>query len=147
MLNLYITCLLWSKILDNDSKAALAQPVAYAIKVKAELDERVSAHVQALKYLEGGYSKKRWIQEAIKEKLQTYENLEFAKAKCDRTLNFSISQHIHDEVDKIIKTLKKLKIKTSKTDFFIEAVIEKLNREEQNTRKLFQDMLRMTTKP
>lgn len=122
-----------------------SRPVVYAIKVKAELDERVSHHIRALKYLEGGYSKKRWIQEAIKEKLQTYQKKDLENAKSDRTLNFNISRHIHDEIDKIIKILKKLKISTCKTEFFIEAIVEKLERDEENVRKLFQNMLKMAS--
>ena len=119
------------------------ETIAYGIKVKAELDERISNHVRALKYLEGkGYSKQRWIQEAIKEKLQACKKIDFENAKSDRTLNFSISRYTHDEIVKIVKILKKLKIKTSKTEFFLEAIIEKLEREEKNVKILFQNMLK-----
>ena len=122
-----------------------AQTVLYSIKIKAELEERISQHVRALKFLEGGYSKKRLIQEAIKEKLQLNQNRDFEKAQSDRTLNFSISRYTHDEIDRIIKILKQLKISTSKTEFFLEAIIEKLNRDEMNTKKLFQNMLRKSS--
>jgi polyribonucleotide nucleotidyltransferase len=132
--------------LENSEKENICtQPVVYAIKIKAELDERISHHVRALKYLEGGYSKKRWIQEAIKEKLQIYQKKDLEKAQSDRTLNFSISRHTHDEIDKIIRILKKLKISTSKTEFFIEAIIEKLERDEENVKKLFQNMLKIAS--
>lgn len=119
------------------------ETIAYGIKVKASLDERIFNHVRALKYLEGkGYSKQRWIHEAIKEKLQACKKINFENEKSDRTLNFSISRYTHNEIDKVIKILKKLKIKTSKTEFFIEAIIEKLERDEEDVRKLFHDMLK-----
>ena len=127
---------------DSHEEIALSQSFVYAIKIKAELDERISNHIRALKYLEGGYSKKRWIQEAIKEKLQIYQKMDLEKAKSDRTLNFSISHHTHDEITKIIRIFKKLKIRTSKTEFFIEAILEKLNRDEENIKKIFQNMIK-----
>jgi polyribonucleotide nucleotidyltransferase len=130
---------------DSEKENIYTQPVVYAIKVKAELDERISHHIRALKYMEGGYSKKRWIQEAIKEKLQNCQKKEIEKSQSDRTLNFSISRHTHDEIDKIIRVLKKLKISTSKTEFFIEAIIEKLERDEENIKKLFQNMLKISS--
>lgn len=126
----------------ENSEKENTHTVTYAIKIKAELDERISHHIRALKYLEGGYSKKRWVQEAIKEKLQIYQKKDIEKALSDRTLNLSISRHTHDEIDKIIKILKKLKISTSKTEFFIEAIVEKLSRDEENVKKLFQNMLK-----
>lgn len=119
------------------------ETIAYGIKVKASLTERISNHVRALKYLEGkGYSKQRWIQEAIKEKLQACKKINFENVKSDQTLNFSISRYTHDEINKVIKILKELKISASKTEFFIEAIIEKLERDEENIKKLFQDMLK-----
>lgn len=128
--------------MKNSENEIHTLPVAHAIKIKAELDERISQHIRALKHLEGKYSKKRWIQEAINEKLQNCKKKDMEKVQSDRTLNFKISRHIHDEIDKIIRILKKLKISASKTDFFIEAIIEKLERDEENVRKLFQNMLK-----
>jgi polyribonucleotide nucleotidyltransferase len=129
-----------SELTDN------IETIAYGIKIKAELDERISNHVRALKYLEGkGYSKQRWIQEAIKEKLQAYKKIDFENVKSDRTLNFSISRYTHDEIVKVVTILKKLKIRTSKTEFFLEAILEKLHREEKSVKSLFQDMLKSTS--
>lgn len=120
--------------------------VGYAIKIKASLDKRLSLHVRALKHLEGrGYSKKRWIQEAIREKLKACQEIDIEKLESDSTLNFTISQYTNEAIVKIVKMLKKLKIQTSKTDFILDAIHEKLAKEEANTKNLFQNMLKMSS--
>ncbi len=128
---------------DDTQKAEKFETVSFSLKIKAELDLRISNHIRALKHLEGrGYSKKRWVQEAIKEKLQAWKQADLEKLLNDATLNFSISGYTNDEIVKIINSLRKLKIRTSKTDFFLEAIREKLDREEMTTKNLFQTMLK-----
>jgi hypothetical protein len=111
----------------------------YTLRINAELDERISNHIQNLKKLEDGYYKKKWIQEAIREKLESI-NLEGVKA--DQSLGFSVSRYLIDEVSKTIADLKKMGVKKSKTDFFLEAIHEKLERDETRIKCIFQNMIK-----
>jgi predicted DNA-binding protein len=111
----------------------------YSIKVKAELDTRLSNHIRALKYLNGGYTKRRFVQEAIKEKIESFD---IEKVRSDCTLNFGISSCSSQEIGKMVKILKKLKVQSSKSQFFLEAICEKLEKDEKNVKELFQNMLK-----
>ena len=122
--------------------------VSYGIKIKSKLNQRISNHMRALKHLEGkGYSKKRWIQEAIKEQLEEYKNIDLEQIQGDCNLNFTISLYMNDEVVKIVNLLKKLKIRISKTEFFLQAILAKLKREEGSVRNLFQSILKEASEP
>jgi len=48
-------------------------------------------------------------------------------------------------MNKIIHVLRKLKVKISKTDFVIEAIQKKLDKEEKDTKKLLQKLLETTS--
>lgn len=126
------------KDLDDSEKF-----IGYAIKIKAELDKRISEHIYAIKQMQGkSYSKKKWVEEAIQEKLKEWENIDFETIKSDCTLNFIISQATDAKIIRIVEILKKLKIKSNKTDFILEAINEKLEKEEERVKKLFQDMVK-----
>ena len=122
------------------------ETIIHGIKIKAALEERIANHIRALKHLKGEYSKKKWIQEAIKERLQSYQKINLEKIKSDRSLNINMSRDTHNEIFKIVKILKKLGVRASKTEFLIEAILDKLEREEENVRKLFQNMLKKASK-
>lgn len=117
------------------------------LQIKAKLDKRISQHIRSLKHLEGkGYSKKRWVQEAIKAKLQSLdlENLENIESDCH--LKVTLSGHMDDEIRKTIKILKALNVNYSKTEFVLEAIEEKLNLDEKGTKELLRNMVKNTSK-
>lgn len=121
------------------------QSVNYNIKIKSSLNKRLADHMRALKHIEGqNYTKKRWVQEAIKEKLESWENNKDRNFQADCSLGFGISLHINNKITEIINFLKKYKIKASKTDFFLEAIHEKLHRDEEKTKNLLQSMIKTT---
>jgi hypothetical protein len=132
--------------MDDNDYIKNSKAINYSLKIKSSLGKRIDSHVRALKYLEGSaYSKKRWIQDAITEKLKSWKTSDLEEIQPDCTLNFGISPIINEEITQIIMFLKKLKIKTSKTDFFLEAIYEKLSKEEKTTKELFKRILESKT--
>lgn len=117
------------------------------LQIKANLDKRIAQHIRSLKHLEGkNYSKKRWIQEAIKAKLQSFDLDNLENIENDRHLTVTLSGHMNDEIIKIIEILKKLRVRYSKTEFILEAIEEKLNLDEKSTKELLKNMLKNTSK-
>lgn len=133
--------------MENNLQSEEFTTITLTLKIKANLDKRITQHVRSLKHIEGkSYSKNRWIQEAIKEKLKTFDSENLEKIESDCNLKVIISGHMHDEIMKIVHILKTLNVRSSKTDFVLEAIEEKLNLEEKNTKEILHNMLKNTSK-
>ncbi len=134
--------------MNPDNTESEIETIRYAIEIKAELDDRLSGHIRALKHLEGrGYTKQRWIQEAIKEKLEVCRKADDKKIRRNRKLNFIINRQTHEEITKILGILKEQKVRgASKTEFFLEAILEKLERDQLHVKALFDELLQKALK-
>ncbi len=119
-----------------------SRQVTYSFTIGENLHKKVEKHIHMLKCLEDrSLSKQRWIVDAIKEKLEFEESLgpdEFSK---ERFLNAKIDDRLDSKVEKRVDFHKNFRKSYSKKSWILEAVHEKLDRDES----LIQDLLNEQT--
>ena len=114
---------------------------SFSIELSKDLAQRLNKHIQLLKKLDSEIKfKQAWVEKAIEEKLQrekedSHQNLE------DEYLHFKINYKIHEAVKNQVNLIKKFRNSYSQKKWFLEALYEKLDRDEQQTRQLMQNML------
>lgn len=126
-----------------ENSTEIEKNVRYSIRIRAHLERQISNHVLKLKQLSGkSHSRKKWVLEAINEKLNSWNPNEIENIKADSRLDLEISKSMNDKVNSIVSQIRKLNVKIDKKDFFIESVIEKLEREESRVEELLFTMLK-----
>lgn len=123
-----------------DSSSTIKKPVEYTVRIGNHLYQRINKHMRLLKNIRRDNSKQKWIQEAIREKLKedeiSNENLG------DRFLHLKFDMDLWQEIQKKIEILKAFYTSISKKQWIEEAIYEKLDREEQNSKDLIKDMIK-----
>jgi hypothetical protein len=135
--------------LKNDSKQELTlipkpkrKRIEYTVRIGNHLYQRISRHLLLLKHLKNNESKQNWIQEAVKEKLAADE---LSKEEVgDRFLHLKLDVELWSELEKKVESLKATRTSVSKKVLIEEAIFEKLDREEQNSKKMLKKMLDST---
>ena len=122
----------------EEKTTAKSDFVYCSVLVGENLNNRISRHIDRLKATEGpGQSRQRWVVDAIKEKLNeenVSNNLPRAKF-----LGLKISQHLHEQILKRVELMRKIRNSFSKKQWIIEAVSDKLDRDEQIIQKKITD--------
>ena len=112
----------------------------FSIKVSEYLYKRFNNHLRNLKNLYGNsFKRQQWIKNAFIEKLKNQEeNLDILTQKW---LHFKLESEIHEDIDAQVEKIKKFR-NFSKKQWMLEAIYEKLDREEQQTKKILEEKLK-----
>ncbi len=113
--------------------------LGYSISLGETLHKRIEKHILLLKHhKDPNYTKQIWILDAFQEKLErdgSKEDPAMAKA---RLLHFKINSIVHEKIQKTVDVMKKSRRSYSKKQWFVEAISEKLEREEKKMRELLE---------
>ena len=120
------------EVLESDE----VEMLNHMVVVREDIHNEIEQHLKTLKKLKGFYSKHRFIQEAIEEKIERWKKIDKTKIGSDKNLGIRISGCIDEKVSTILSELKVLGKKYCKKDFFLEAIQEKLNRDVDHTKEL-----------
>ena len=107
------------------------------------LFERIENHIQKLKMLShSNETKQRWIIQAILEKVEHWESSERFQVTKHRSIALRIKPSLNKKIEEIIKFSKKLPgIRgNSKKNVILEAIQEKLEKEESEIKEKFRKM-------
>lgn len=121
---------------DND-----LQQKIFSLRINERFYNRLHNHIHLLKKLESrSHSKQRWIEDAVKEKLETAEKNEDNNIPKDKFLSFKIPEHLCKRMQQQIEHAKKFKISYSYTKWLLEAMLEKLEREDEKAKRLLKQL-------
>lgn len=119
---------------NSDDDIQSESIINHSITIGDHLHKRIENHILLLKSLiDRNHTKQKWIITALLEKLKHDENNLPSKEK---HLRFNVDPHLHNEISKKINYLKKFRKSYSKKQWFLEAIYEKLEREEENTKNM-----------
>jgi hypothetical protein len=120
------------------------KPVSFSIKIEASMFKRLSKHVQAIEYIEELIlSKNQWIEKAIKEKIEKLKLFSLNEMESDKNLHIYVSSKIDKEMTEIVEKFRRHKISISKAKIIVDAIFERLKKEENGIKKQLQNMLTM----
>ncbi|CAF24144.1 hypothetical protein [Candidatus Protochlamydia amoebophila] len=115
----------------TSSQKTSAQPkkkiIHYNVEIGNFLFKLINDHIHFLKNSKNDINKKDWVAEAIREKLQDPESEEDQRT---RYLHLQLETDLFEEIDKKMEFLKAFRRSVSKKQWIIEAIFEKLEREE-----------------
>ncbi len=107
------------------------ETVFYSVKISEEFYNKINEHVFLVKkLLKPNSTKSRWIQEAIQEKLNNTEEPSNIATK-EKSISFYLEPMVNEKLNILVKLMKKLKLRYSKKCIVVEAIEEKLEREEK----------------
>lgn len=134
-----------STLIDKSTeKQSILKPLS--LRVEENIFERVDIHVRSLKHLnKQKINKKEWIAKAISEKLanETEIGINIPRAK---QLNLKIDLALSEDLDKRVQFIKKFRESFTKKQWIVEAILEKLEREEAKTKESFKEMHKISLK-
>lgn len=112
---------------------------AYTVTISPHIHERLERHILILKKLiDRSATKQRWLIDSIREKLaKDASNQQVPKAN---TLNVKIDDELDKQVLKRIEFIKKFRFSYSKKQWLVDAVLEKLERDEKEVERKLSDM-------
>ena len=111
-----------------------------SIRVGENLFKRINKHVDTLKKChDSNYSRSRWINDAIKDKL--HKEIQENTISIDKHLNTRIEIKLLEMIHQQVKVMKKFNSSYSKQKWLLEALSEKLEEEEQLTRKCLNELI------
>ena len=114
----------------------------YSVKIDEYLYKRLNKHIRILKHAENkALSTQKWVTDAIIEKLAKTDTEELPQ---DRHLVLKINDPINEKIDSNVEHQKKFRQSYSKKRWFLEAINEKLDREEPKTKKYLEEILQTT---
>lgn len=104
---------------------------SYVVKIPESLFKRIDDHIMAINAIEQEKVRKNdWFEDAIQEKLNSTKKICPRNIKRERNLNIKLRPNISHEIDKHVSILKTIHTTYSKKKWILEAVYEKLEREE-----------------
>lgn len=124
-----------NKITLEELKEMLTLPTGtYHITISPHIHERLERHLLILKKLiDRGMTKQIWITSAIKEKLRKdSDKNQIPKAS---TLSVKIDQELDKLILERIEYVKKFRVSYSKKQWLVDAIIDKLDSEEQDAER------------
>lgn len=129
--------------LENEIRTAPIELINYSFRIIEDLYLRFNKHIHLLKRLENtSISKQRWITEAIKEKLEKESTSNFEDLPKDRHISFRVAKNLSNMVENSVIKTRKFRRSFSKKQWFVEAIYEKLDKEEQQSKELLKNMLK-----
>lgn len=125
--------------LTKEEIEALGNSIPYTITISPHIYGRLEKHITILKKLiDRSATKQRWTSDAIKEKLLN-------DSKCEQppkasTLNVKIEKNLCKELVDRVEYIKQFRVSYSKKQWIVDAVLEKLDRDEKEVEKKLQQL-------
>lgn len=122
----------------KDKPSSIPSEPKISFKLGAHISERIDMHLRSLKFLEKkDIKKKEWFAAAIKEKLQKEKKQPvLAQIPQRKHILFPLNEKLYQELQDHISLIKR-HCKYSSKELIIEAILEKLEREEHETKVKF----------
>ena len=124
----------------NDTSDNRTQP-NYTLKLPEHLYKRIDDVVRILN-IKGSCTKKKWLMEAIQEKLEREKEFQIDQIPKIKQISLHIPTQLNEEICKKIELIKNFRDSFSKKQFILEAINEKLNADESSTQKILKKMLK-----
>ena len=106
-----------------------------SLRIGERFYRRFIDHIQLLKRLNIIKNQQDWVEDAVLSKLEKEE--EQNATEClhrEKHLNFKINSQIDSQVERRVQVIKKIRSSFSKKKWFLEAIHEKLETEEMETK-------------
>jgi|LakMenEpi03Aug12_release.lakeMendotaPanAssembly.Ray.scaffolds.fasta_scaffold03135_7 hypothetical protein len=111
------------------------------LNVGNNLHTRLKKHIHLLKRLKSqNYTLQRWMNDAINEKLKSSEINALTDQK-ETYIMFKLEKDLFDRVEQRVQLLKKVRRSYSKKQLFIEAISEKLEKDDFGMQELLQKLI------
>ncbi len=133
--------------INSDCNSILNQLKSYSLRIGQNLYKRISKHIQLLKNLNNSVQTKQdWVEKAIEEKLER-ENTPQSNEDmlADKYLHFKINSHLNEEIEKKVRIIRQFRTSFSKKQWILEAIYEKLDREESKSKDNLKSMLKIAS--
>ena len=129
---------------DNSLSDKFAKQIRnYSIRIGERFYRRLFKHIQFLKQLKSIQNQQQWLAEAILAQLKKEEEQDInAYISSEKHLSFKISSDIDARIEKRVNVIKKFRISFSKKQWVLEAISERLDAEEKETREKAQELLK-----
>lgn len=132
---------------NEEELLAPAQIKNYSLRIGENLYQRINKHIHLLKHLDNhSHSKKRWIVEAIKEKIEIEQDMAPEDIPKERFIGFTVDEYLSEKIEKRIDLVRRFRVSFSKKLWFVEAIYEKLDRDERKARKLLDNLTEIQKK-
>jgi hypothetical protein len=118
---------------EEFSKITQPKYRAYAFGISSNLYDKLDKHLFMLKAIDSKRSRKAWVLEAIRERLVS-ENLNEDIPK-ERRLNISIDDPTLKKIDERVRLLKKFRTSYSKKQWILEAILDKLDKDNKKLKE------------
>ncbi|CUI18213.1 conserved hypothetical protein (plasmid) [Candidatus Protochlamydia naegleriophila] len=125
-----------SKLESNESKSQ----ISYCVRLNRTIYYKINDHITIIKRLSNRFlSKNKWIEDAIKEKLEREKILPPEQIR-EKTVTFSIDRSLNNDIEQRVNFLKSIHNSFSKRKWFEEAFFEKLERDRHKSQELIEKM-------
>ena len=107
---------------------------SFSIRINENLHKRFNQHIKCLKNINKGQTtKQNWVEQAFREKLSLQDDSSSGILN-DKLIHFKVDEKLFKEMEKKVQMIKKFR-GFSKKKWMIDALYEKLEREEAQAKK------------
>lgn len=134
-----------SKMTSKKTKKTSTKVKFCSIRVGENLYNRICKHIERLKkFQDSSYSRGQWINDAIKNKLE--KEIKGNTIAVDKHLNTRIDVKLIEMINQQVTIMKKFNSSYSKQKWFVEALSDKLEDEEQSAKNRLNDLIEASKK-
>ncbi|MFI5342783.1 MAG: hypothetical protein ACHQUC_01035 [Chlamydiales bacterium] len=130
----------FDKLLSLSSEQSVK---SITIRIGENLYKRFNKHIKCLKNLSKQLTKQNWLEQAFKEKL-TKQDDSIHDILSEKLLHIRIDDPLFKEIAKQVEMIKKFR-NFSKKQWMLEAIYEKLDREEEQVKKDLEEKINSHT--
>lgn len=124
---------------NNTSDIPGVKELHYSVNIGDHLHSKMDTHIRLMKKLaDRSCTKQRWILDAIKEKLDNENHNGMESISKEKYFHVKVLPQINEKIERKVELIKNFRKSYSKKQLFIEAISEKLEREEQLAKELFE---------
>lgn len=125
---------------DSENTASPMKLRNYTIKIGENLYKRIDKLMHLLKYTNSACNnRQKWLIDAFIKKLETEELLGLEGIPKEKYLRFLINEELKEKIDRRVELLNQYKSSFSKKQWFLEAIFEQLDNDEQKMQKLLKE--------
>ena len=111
-----------------------------AMRIGENLYNRLNKIVRLIKHLDNhGQTKQNWMAEAVKEKLERELEQDVIDICRERFIQVKLDQTLNERVNEHVDGLKNNRISFSKKHWLVEALYDKLDRDEEKLRRTLKE--------
>ncbi len=116
-----------------DKLLSLAGDKRFSIRINENLHRRFNQHIKRLKNINKSLAtKQKWLVQAFQEKLENHD-VSSSGILNEKLIHFKLDEQLYKEIEEKVEIIKKFR-SFSKKQWMIEAIYEKLDREEQQAK-------------